>query len=85
MNELDTRDVVSASIIREMRGGPCIRTMSGRVRCVAGYASLGRRTRAGTVEKAFPAMVMQFDRFGIDISKDPVLIIRRLHYQRRRR
>ena len=26
-------------------------------------------------------MMMQFERFGIDISKDPVLIYPTLHYQ----
>jgi len=34
----------------------------------------------GTLEKHFPAMMMQFERFGIDISKDPVLIYPTLHY-----
>lgn len=35
----------------------------------------------GTTEKAFPAMVMMFKRFGIDIVKDPVLVFPTLHYQ----
>ncbi|MFN3681902.1 MAG: FAD-binding protein, partial [Nitrospira sp.] len=35
----------------------------------------------GTLEKHFPAMVRQFERFGIDISKEPVLIYPTLHYQ----
>ena len=33
------------------------------------------------MKKHFPAMVSQYERFGIDISKDPVLIYPTLHYQ----
>src|SRR5581483_10993900 len=35
----------------------------------------------GTLAKHFPAMVLQYERFGIDIAKDPVLIYPTLHYQ----
>ena len=35
----------------------------------------------GSTEKAFPAMVRMFDRFGIDMIKDPVLVFPTLHYQ----
>jgi succinate dehydrogenase / fumarate reductase flavoprotein subunit/L-aspartate oxidase len=80
VNELDTRDVVSSSIIRECEEGRGIRTMSGRVRGLAGprcwTSSMDRNGR-----EAFSAMMLQFERFGIDISKDPVLIYPTLHYQ----
>jgi succinate dehydrogenase/fumarate reductase flavoprotein subunit len=33
------------------------------------------------VEKELPAMVRQFARFGIDITKEPMLIYPSLHYQ----
>ncbi len=81
VNELDTRDVVSSSIIRECEEGRGIRTMSGRVGVWLDTPLLDAEHGSGTVEKHFPAMMMQFERFGIDISKDPVLIYPTLHYQ----
>ena len=35
----------------------------------------------GTTQKSFPAMVRMFNRFGIDMIKDPVLVFPTLHYQ----
>jgi succinate dehydrogenase / fumarate reductase flavoprotein subunit/L-aspartate oxidase len=81
VNELDTRDVVSSSIIRECEEGRGIRTMSGRVGVWLDTPLLDVEHGPGTVEKHFPAMLLQFERFGIDISKDPVLIYPTLHYQ----
>jgi succinate dehydrogenase / fumarate reductase flavoprotein subunit/L-aspartate oxidase len=81
VNELDTRDVVSSSIIRECEAGRGIRTMAGRVGVWLDTPLLDVEHGPGTVEKHFPAMVLQFERFGIDISKDPVLIYPTLHYQ----
>jgi succinate dehydrogenase / fumarate reductase flavoprotein subunit/L-aspartate oxidase len=81
VNELDTRDVVSSSIIRECEEGRGIRTMSGRVGVWLDTPLLDAEHGPGTVKKHFPAMVTQFERFGIDISKDPVLIYPTLHYQ----
>ncbi len=34
-----------------------------------------------TLDKHFPAMVRQYERYGVDIRKDPVLIYPTLHYQ----
>src|SRR6476646_9396292 len=81
VNELDTRDVVSSSIIRECEEGRGIRTMSGRIGVWLDTPLLDAEQGPGTVEKHFPEMMMQFERFGIDISKDPVLIYPTLHYQ----
>ena len=81
VNELDTRDVVSSSIIRECEEGRGIRTMSGRVGVWLDTPLLDAEHGPGTLEKHFPAMMLQFERFGIDISKDPVLIYPTLHYQ----
>jgi succinate dehydrogenase / fumarate reductase flavoprotein subunit/L-aspartate oxidase len=81
VNELDTRDVVSSSIIRECEEGRGIRTMSGRVGVWLDTPLLEVEQGAGTCEKHFPAMVRQYERFGIDIAKDPVLIYPTLHYQ----
>jgi succinate dehydrogenase/fumarate reductase flavoprotein subunit len=81
VNELDTRDVVSSSIIRECEEGRGIRTMSGRVGVWLDTPLLEVEQGPGTLEKHFPAMIRQYQRYGIDIAKDPVLIYPTLHYQ----
>ncbi len=79
---LEPRDVEASALIREcyikdngivtptgMKGiwldTPLIDTINGK----------------GTTEKAFPAMVRMFNRFGVDMVKDPVLVFPTLHYQ----
>ncbi|MBI3604175.1 MAG: FAD-binding protein [Nitrospirae bacterium] len=81
VNELDTRDVVSSSIIRECEEGRGIRTMSGRVGVWLDTPLLEVEQGPGTLAKHFPAMIRQYERYGIDIAKDPVLIYPTLHYQ----
>ncbi len=81
VNELDTRDVVSSSIIRECEEGRGIRTMTGRVGVWLDTPLLEAEQGEGTLDKHFPAMVRQYQRYGLDISKDPVLIYPTLHYQ----
>jgi succinate dehydrogenase / fumarate reductase flavoprotein subunit/L-aspartate oxidase len=81
VNELDTRDVVSSSIIRECDEGRGIRTMSGRIGVWLDTPLLEVEQGPGTLQKHFPAMVRQYQRYGIDIAKDPVLIYPTLHYQ----
>ncbi len=81
VNELDTRDVVSSSIIRECEEGRGIRTMTGRVGVWLDTPLLDVEQGPGTLDKHFPAMVRQYRRFGIEIANDPVLIYPTLHYQ----
>ncbi|MBM4122976.1 MAG: FAD-binding protein [Nitrospira sp.] len=81
VNELDTRDVVSSSIIRECEEGRGIRTMSGRIGVWLDTPLLEVEQGPGTLERHFPAMVRQYKRYAIDIAKDPVLIYPTLHYQ----
>ncbi|MCK5399727.1 FAD-binding protein, partial [bacterium] len=35
----------------------------------------------GTIKDSFPGMVRMFERFGVDMIKDPVLVFPTLHYQ----
>src|SRR2546427_657365 len=81
VNELDTRDVGSSSIIRECEEGRGIRAMTGRTGVWLDTPLLDVEQGPGTVEKHFPAMVRQYKRYGIDITKDPVLTYPTLHYQ----
>jgi len=81
VNELDTRDVVSSSIIRECEEGRGVRTATGRVGVWLDTPLLEAEQGEGTLDKHFPAMVRQYERYGVDIRKDPVLIYPTLHYQ----
>ena len=81
VNELDTRDVVSSSIIRECEEGRGVRTATGRVGVWLDTPLLEVESGKGALEKHFPAMVRQYERYGVDIRTDPVLIYPTLHYQ----
>lgn len=81
VNELDTRDVVSSSIIRECEEGRGVRTVTGHLGVWLDTPLLDAEQGPGTLEKHFPAMVRQYKRYGLDIATDPVLIYPTLHYQ----
>ncbi len=81
VNELDTRDVVSSSIIRECEEGRGVRMPTGRIGVWLDTPLLEVEHGEGTLDKHFPAMVRQYARYGVDIRKDPVLIYPTLHYQ----
>jgi succinate dehydrogenase / fumarate reductase flavoprotein subunit/L-aspartate oxidase len=81
VNELDTRDVVSSSIIKECEEGRGVRTAAGRLGVWLDTPLLDVAHGPGTLDKHFPAMVRQYERYGVDIRKDPVLIYPTLHYQ----
>ena len=81
VNELDTRDVVAATIIRECAEGRGVKTPAGRVGVWLDVPMIDLLLGEGSITKRFPAMVRQFDRYGIDIRKEPVLIYPTLHYQ----
>jgi succinate dehydrogenase/fumarate reductase flavoprotein subunit len=78
----ETRDVESSAIIREcverVRG---VRTPSGMVGIWLDSPMIDILHGPGTVEKSLPAMVRQFGRFDIDITKEPMLVYPTLHYQ----
>ena len=79
---LEPRDVEAASFIRECKerdngmvsptGQPGVWLDSPMIELIQG---------PGTIQKALPAMVRQFGRFDIDITKEPMLVYPTLHYQ----
>ncbi len=80
--ELETRDVEAAAIIRE-----CSERKNG-VETPSGYSVVWLDTPIiedihgpGTIKKRLPAMYRQYQRFGIDMSKTPILIYPTQHYQ----
>jgi len=79
---LETRDVESAAIIRECKEhGKGVVTPSSQPGVWLDSPRIELLHGEGTVKREFPAMFRQYQRFGIDMSKDPVLIYPTLHYQ----
>lgn len=79
---LETRDVVSSGVIRECydrdRG---VTTPTGMKGVWLDSPLIDFIHGPGTVAKELPAMVRQYERYGIDIAKEPILIYPTLHYQ----
>ncbi len=78
----ETRDAESAAIIREcVERGKGVTTPSGIQGVWLDSPMIEIIHGPGTVQKELPAMVRQFGRFGIDITKEPMLVYPTLHYQ----
>ncbi|MBQ1223789.1 MAG: FAD-binding protein, partial [Oscillospiraceae bacterium] len=81
MHPLETRDVTAASIIRE-----CTERDNG-IDCGNGKGvwldtpMIEKIGGEGTIMKRIPAMWRMFDKYGIDIRKEPILVFPTLHYQ----
>ena len=79
---LETRDAESAAILRECaerkRG---VSTPTGQVGVWLDSPMIDLLRGAGTIARELPAMVRQYHRFGIDMTKEPILIYPTLHYQ----
>ncbi len=79
---LEPRDVESACIIRECsERGLGITTPAGRLGVWLDSPMIDILRGAGTVEHALAAKYIQFKRYGIDISQEPMLVYPTLHYQ----
>ena len=78
----ETRDVEASAIIREcVERGKGVRTPTGMLGVWLDSPMINIIHGPGTIEAKLPAMVRQFARFGIDITKDPMLVYPTLHYQ----
>ena len=78
----ETRDAESAAIIREVKErGLGVRTPSGMEGVWLDSPMIDIIHGPGTVQRELPAMVRQFARFNIDITKEPMLVYPTLHYQ----
>jgi len=81
MHSLETRDVASATIIRE-----CSERDNG-VDCGNGKGvwldtpMIEKINGEGTIIKKIPAMWRMFNKYGIDIRYEPILVYPTLHYQ----
>jgi succinate dehydrogenase/fumarate reductase flavoprotein subunit len=79
---LETRDVESSAIIREcVDRGKGVTTPTGMVGVWLDSPLIDIKHGPGTIKKTLPAMVRQYERCNIDMTKDPVLIYPTQHYQ----
>jgi succinate dehydrogenase / fumarate reductase flavoprotein subunit/L-aspartate oxidase len=82
VNEREPRDVESASFIRECTEvGKGIPTPTGKVGIWLDSPMIDILMGEGAVRREFPGKHILFRRYGIDISKEPMLVYPTLHYQ----
>ena len=82
VNEREPRDVEAAAIIKECtKKGKGVPTPTGRFGVWLDSPMIENLHGPGTVEKEFPGKHILYERFGIDIAKEPMLIYPTLHYQ----
>lgn len=82
VNEREPRDVESAAIIREcLERGKGVPTPTEKLGVWLDSPMIDTLMGEGAVEREFPGKFIVYQRFGIDISKEPMLIYPTLHYQ----
>ncbi len=81
--EREPRDVEAAAIIRECSKdvGKGVPTPTGKFGVWLDSPMIDKLSGEGTVKREFPGKAILFKRYGIDISKQPMLIHPTLHYQ----
>jgi succinate dehydrogenase/fumarate reductase flavoprotein subunit len=80
--ELETRDVEAAAIIRECAGrSKGVVTPSRQPAVWLDTVVIETKLGEGAVKTRVPAMYRQYERFGIDMAKHPILIYPTQHYQ----
>lgn len=84
VHPLEARDTVASAEIREcLEHRKGVTTPSGQVGVWLDSPMIDLLRGKGTIAKELPAMVRQFARFGIDITREPILVYPTLHYQNR--
>lgn len=79
---LEPRDIEASAVIRECtERKKGIATPAGGVGVWLDSPLIDLKLGPGTVARELPAMVRQFERFGIDITREPMLVYPTLHYQ----
>lgn len=82
VNEREPRDVEASAIIREcVEREKGVSTPAGKVGIWLDAPMIDMLSGEGTVAREFPGKKILYDRFGIDIAKEPMLIYPTLHYQ----
>ncbi len=82
VHPLETRDVAAAAVIRE-----CTDRQKGLSLESGGYGvwldtpMIEKKHGEGTILAKIPGMFKMFDKYGIDMRKEPIIIYPTLHYQ----
>jgi succinate dehydrogenase/fumarate reductase flavoprotein subunit len=80
--EREPRDVESAAFIREcLERGKGVPTPTGKFGVWLDSPMINILKGEGTVRREFPGKWILFHRYGIDITKEPMLVYPTLHYQ----
>ncbi|MEM3112730.1 MAG: FAD-binding protein [Candidatus Anstonellales archaeon] len=79
--ETEPRDACASSIIRECAQGKGIYTPTGKVGVWLDTPMIDLLYGEGSLAKQFVGKYKLFKRYGIDISKEPILVYPTLHYQ----
>jgi succinate dehydrogenase / fumarate reductase flavoprotein subunit len=79
---LETRDVEASAIIRECYGRENgVATPTGMRGVWLDTPLIEMINGEGTIEREFASMLRNFNKFGIDIREEPMLVFPTLHYQ----
>ena len=79
---LETRDVEASAIIRECYGrDKSVVTPTGIRGVWLDTPMIDMINGEGTIEREFASMLRNFNKFGIDIREEPILVFPTLHYQ----
>ena len=82
VNEREPRDVESSCFIRECTEmGKGVPTPTGKLGIWLDSPMIDALMGEGAVKREFPGKFILFKRYGIDISKEPMLVYPTLHYQ----
>ncbi|MBQ2780485.1 MAG: FAD-binding protein [Clostridia bacterium] len=81
VHPLETRDVTTAAIIRECRGRQNGVALPDGCGVWLDTPMIESIHGAGTIETHLPAMLRTFQKCGIDIRREPILVYPTLHYQ----
>jgi len=82
IHPLEARDTEASAEIRECKErGKGVTTPTGGVGLWEDSPMIEIIRGEGTIARELPAMVRQFARFGIDMTKEPMLVYPTLHYQ----
>lgn len=81
INELETRDAVASAIIRECRERRGVRTPTGTEGVWLDTPMIDQIGGQGKMARQFTGICKRFERYGIDVSSDPILVYPTQHYQ----
>jgi len=82
IHPLEARDTEASAAIRECKErAKGVTTPTGEVGVWLDSPMIEIKRGEGTIRRELPAMVRQFGRFNIDITREPMLVYPTLHYQ----